>query len=138
MRKFIDIVRTGTIAFWPILFLALTGIIDKKIRILVTHSFNPAYNFLLASFYILSGAIFAFNSLCSNEYFNRKSVLGAHIVSASLVMMFSASWVLYVCGTQLLSRVRYFYYSTIGIGVLSFVLGYTVYSAIKAGVLYRK
>ena len=136
MNKFVSIIRTSIIAVWPMAFLLMIGPIEMTVRRMIASSFDPKYNIWLAIVYVFSGLVFAVNSFGEKDFFKRKCTVNSHIVAGILVVAFSILWFLFITDVVYNKFIANVCTST-PLNVLSLILGYTLYSTIKAIVLYK-
>ena len=138
MKKTISTVRIATIALWPIIFLLIIGAIELRVFLRVSLTFQPSYHLLLIPVYVFSGCVFAFNMFCEKEFIKQKIVVFAHVFSAISVALFCLLWLLNALNVIRVTQSVNFNLSRIPIGVFSLIFGLTIFTAIRAVLLYKK
>jgi len=146
MKTPINTIRIATTALWPIIFLGIIGYMELHFGIRVALSFQPYALLPLIPIYIFSGCIFAFNVSCGKEFIRQRIAVCAHVFSAISVTLFSLFWVLRFLGIISIDQtIGVSVLQTIGVGasrvplgVFSLILGFTMFTAIRAIALYKK
>ena len=133
MRKSTNIAYSALIALWPILFVFGIDRLEVYISRLVSSTFDFKYNIWLLTTYAISGLIFAVMGFCQKESLKHKDRVIAHVVAGVLVTLLSILYVFNMFGGTINTSVLF-----INPVFLAFVLGYTMYIAVKAVVFYKK
>jgi len=136
VKKAVRVTRTITSAFFPIIFLVAIGPIIYGLGTEIPLNYYQENRYALVSIYVLSGLIFAFNSVCNKSFYKHRSVLKAHIFAAVSVILFFIRW--FTVNDQYTLAEHSWLLLYVPTGVVSLTLGYTLYSAIKAAILYVK
>ena len=139
MKKTINFIRIAVIALYPIILLTLMGCLEFNTKMMAARTFNPMYNLWLMFPYAFSGLVIAFNCCCEKEFYRRKLVFFAHIFSGVSIFVFCTLWFLNIFGVLFVGKI---YLSnlliSIPIGVLSLMLGYILFTTIRAVMIYFK
>ena len=138
MKKTINTVRMATVALWPIIFLLIIGAIELRVQLRASLTFQSYYRLLLIPVYGFSGCVFAFNMFCEKEFIKQKIAVFAYVFSAISVVLFCLLWLLNILSIVFIRQTLNFSPSRTPIGVLSLILGLTIFTAIRAILLYRK
>ena len=138
MRKTINTVRIATVALWPIIFLLIIGAIELRVQLRASLTFQSYYRLLLIPVYIFSGCVFAFNMFCEKEFIKQKITVFAYTFSAISAVLFCLLWLLHFFGIISIRQTLNFSPSRTPVGVFSLILGFTIFTAIRAVLLYRK
>ena len=90
--------------------------------------------------YIVSGLIFAIISFLNRENFKLRCALYANIVAGVLTVLLYTLFFLDITGNSLIDGIftSVFFSLLIDWKLMSFVFGYTLYTSIKAIVIYKK
>ena len=139
MKRTINTFRTLLIALWPATFLLISGFVELKSSTMMGRTFNPGYNILPVPFYIFSGIVFVFSNFHEKEFYARKSTVLAYIIATISVILICILWIARRFADGIfINRIIPDSLIFVNISISSFVLGYTLYSAIKAVILYKK
>ena len=137
MKRFVNIAHILIIALWPAVFLLLIGGIEAIFEARFLRTFDIQYAYWRAAVYAFSGCLFAVSGFYDVRS-QCKNIVRAHIVSGSLVILFCVLWIFAWAGvTSILATIAGTMVLGLHWGVLGLVLGYTVYTTIRAVVLYR-
>ena len=138
IKKTINAVRMATVALWPIIFLLIIGAIELRVQLRASLTFQSYYRLLLIPVYIFSGCVFAFNIFYEKEMIKQKIAVFAYVFSAISVVLFCLLWLLNILNIVSIRQTVNFSISRTPIGVFSLILGLTIFTAIRAVLLYRK
>ena len=134
MKKVLNVVYGLLIAIWPVLFILGMDYFEYHINGIVSHTYSIWYSMFLLAVYTVAGLVFAAIGYYQKESINRAEKVGAHVVAAILVVTTTFLYLLGISGVVvphtiiLNSRPL----------LLAFVLGYTLYTAVKAVTIYKK
>ena len=140
MKKVQNMTRIAIIALWPIVFLLIIGAMEMRFHIRDVLNFQIYYRLLLIPIYMFSACVFGLNIIYTREFIRKRAVVCAYVFSALTVISYGMFWAL-----TLLRPVTAFAGHAIMVGVIrmpisvfSFVLGFTIFAAVRAIVLYKK
>ena len=139
-KKTINITKIAIVALWPSIFLLIIGIMEHTFRLRDALSFQLFYSLFLIPMYIFAGCVFAFY-ICfcyKKEFIGKKITVYAYVFSALMVILYCVLWALTLSGTVFIPHAITNGVLRIPPGVFSFVLGFTIFTAIRAILLYRK
>ena len=135
MRKLIDLANVLLIALWPAIFLFAMGFIEWSVRNIVSRTFDPRPYIWQVLAYFISGLIFAVIGFCHKD-FKRKDILYAHIAAVALVILISSLELLFISGRA--ASFGNWWRANSLYDFAPFVLGYTIFTSIRAVVLFRR
>ena len=133
MKKTKNLAYSLLIALWPIVFIFGIGRLEVYIRGIISSTYDIRYNIWRLIAYAVSGLIFAAIGFCQKESLKHKGRAVAHVTAGVLVALLSVLYVFNIF-VPIFNTVILF----INPVFLAFVLGYTVYIAVRFVVLYNK
>lgn len=140
MKKLTNVIRTITVALWPVLLLFISGYVQRFFDAQAGRTYQLTYRFALVPFYIISGAVFAFNVCANREFFKRVSALIVHIITLALVTLFYSLLLMYYLPVHMffdVAIIRNIILFT-PISTSSLVFGFTIFSSIRGIFLFAK
>ena len=138
MKDTINIVRAFTVALMPIALLLFVGSIEEFIRLDISQNYQMTYRYISIPVYALIGLIFAFSIFCDKEFFKRGSAVIAHIFAGVSVVAFFVLWLYWWIAPASIDGILNEVFRLVPVNIMSLVLGYTLFSSIRAITLFIK
>ena len=134
MAKLKTIIFSLFVMLWPVTFAISINLIDSYVYRIVSRTYTPSGAYWLLLLYAISGLIFAYIASCIRKNCEQKANVVIHVISLVLVVIAA-----FVYLTYLLGIVNYGSFVVyIDPTLLSLSLGYTLYTATKSIMLYKK